>query len=208
MNLVFLRHPLLSQFLDPTLWSLILTIGPDPWSGFSMAIIWVYFPVCVHWLNEDHSSYHEIGKIMGNVVRIEWGYSPEPVSAAAVKTSFSCSQLSNNGCSCVCDVVRFSNWLDSGLGNLTMCDVAFPFAIADIVMDTNTETNTDTITATNADLNANTMLWWGFYGKREADAYTIGQLAHGLPVANAYATGHPHNAGVITRVGYSGYGHG
>ena len=127
MNLVFLRHPLLSQFLDPTLWSLILTIGPDPWSGFSMAIIWVYFPVCVHWLNEDHSSYHEIGKIMGNVVRIEWGYSPEPVSAAAVKTSFSCSQLSNNGCSCVCDVVRLSNWLDSGLGNLTMCDVAFHF---------------------------------------------------------------------------------
>merc|ERR1711872_854519 len=42
----------------------------------------------------------------------------------------------------------------------------------------------------------------GFYGKREADAdsdaYTIGQVAHGLPVANAYATGHPHNVGVIT----------
>merc|ERR1711962_1933972 len=50
----------------------------------------------------------------------------------------------------------------------------------------------------------------GFYGKREADsdseAYTIGQVAHGLPVANAYATGHPHNVGVITGVGYSGYG--
>merc|ERR1739838_155910 len=32
----------------------------------------------------------------------------------------------------------------------------------------------------------------GHYGKREAeadsDAYTIGQVAHGLPVANAYAT--------------------
>merc|ERR1711928_250119 len=47
----------------------------------------------------------------------------------------------------------------------------------------------------------------GFYGKREADAYTIGQVALGLPLANAYATGHPHNAGVITGVGYSGYGH-
>merc|ERR1712098_726672 len=48
----------------------------------------------------------------------------------------------------------------------------------------------------------------GFYGKREADsdAYTIGQVAYGLPVANAYATGHPHNVGVITGVGYSGYG--
>merc|ERR1719370_1426996 len=46
----------------------------------------------------------------------------------------------------------------------------------------------------------------GFYGKREADsdAYTIGQVAYGLPVANAYATGHPHNVGVITGVGYSG----
>merc|ERR1712033_126629 len=50
----------------------------------------------------------------------------------------------------------------------------------------------------------------GFYGKREADsdAYTIGQVAYGLPVANAYATGHPHNVGVVTGVGYSGYGHG
>ena len=75
-------------------------------------------------------------------------------------------------------------------------------------MDTNTETNTDTITATNADLNANTMLWWVFYGKREADAYTIGQVVHGLPLANAYATGHPHNVGLVTGVGYSGYGHG
>merc|ERR1712241_832200 len=43
-----------------------------------------------------------------------------------------------------------------------------------------------------------------FYGKREAeadsdaDAYTIGQVAAGLPVHNAYATGHPHNVGVVT----------
>merc|ERR1712227_227529 len=43
------------------------------------------------------------------------------------------------------------------------------------------------------------------YGKREADAYTIGQVAHGLPLANAFATGHPHNVGVVTGVGY---GHG
>merc|ERR1712105_185558 len=45
----------------------------------------------------------------------------------------------------------------------------------------------------------------GHYGKREADsdAYTIGQIAYGLPQANAYATGHPHNVGVIT--GYGGY---
>merc|ERR1712080_177654 len=48
----------------------------------------------------------------------------------------------------------------------------------------------------------------GYYGKREADsdAYTIGQVAYGLPVHNAYATGHPHNVGVVTGVGYSGYG--
>merc|ERR1712212_1452762 len=41
-----------------------------------------------------------------------------------------------------------------------------------------------------------------FHGKREADsdadAYTIGQVAAGLPVHNAYATGHPHNVGVVT----------
>merc|ERR1711894_555364 len=40
-----------------------------------------------------------------------------------------------------------------------------------------------------------------YYGKREADsdadAYTIGQVAAGLPVHNAYATGHPHNVGVV-----------
>merc|ERR1711909_176515 len=49
----------------------------------------------------------------------------------------------------------------------------------------------------------------GHYGKREADsdAYTIGQIAYGLPQANAYATGHPHNVGVITGYGgYAGYG--
>merc|ERR1712240_523935 len=45
----------------------------------------------------------------------------------------------------------------------------------------------------------------------EADAYTFGQIAYGLPQANAYATGHPHNVGVITGVDYghglvSGYG--
>ena len=57
------------------------------------------------------------------------------------------------------------------------------------------------------------------HGKREAeaeaDAYTIGQVAHGLPVANAYATGHGHNVGVVTGTtyaapayaGYAGVGH-
>merc|ERR1712003_346487 len=41
-----------------------------------------------------------------------------------------------------------------------------------------------------------------YYGKREAeaDAYTLGQVAAGLPVHNAYATGHPHNVGVLTHV--------
>merc|ERR1719369_1025798 len=42
------------------------------------------------------------------------------------------------------------------------------------------------------------------YGKREADAeaepYTMGQVYAGLPVANAIATGHPHNVGVITNM--------
>merc|ERR1712179_426590 len=47
--------------------------------------------------------------------------------------------------------------------------------------------------------------------KADADAYTFGQIAYGLPQANAYATGHPHNVGVVTRVDYghgrvSGYG--
>merc|ERR1712212_1231219 len=51
----------------------------------------------------------------------------------------------------------------------------------------------------------------GYYGKREAEsnakseAYTIAQIHHGLPVHNAYATGHPHNVGIITGVDY-GYG--
>merc|ERR1711931_480323 len=44
-------------------------------------------------------------------------------------------------------------------------------------------------------------------GKREADsdadAYTIGQVAAGLPIHNAYATGHPHNVGVVTGTTYS-----
>merc|ERR1711939_386892 len=47
---------------------------------------------------------------------------------------------------------------------------------------------------------------YGVYGKREAepeaDAYTIGQVAYGLPVHNAIATGHAHNVGVVTGYGY------
>merc|ERR1712055_56625 len=39
----------------------------------------------------------------------------------------------------------------------------------------------------------------------DPEAYTIGQVALGHPVVNAYATGHPHNVGVVTGVGYSGY---
>merc|ERR1711894_17787 len=46
-----------------------------------------------------------------------------------------------------------------------------------------------------------------YYGKCEADsdadAYTIGQVAAGRPVHNAYATGHPHNVGVVTGTTYS-----
>merc|ERR1711970_1156789 len=50
-----------------------------------------------------------------------------------------------------------------------------------------------------------------YYGKREAEAepeaeaeaYTIGQVAAGLPVANAYATGHAHNVGVVTGTTYA-----
>ena len=45
-----------------------------------------------------------------------------------------------------------------------------------------------------------------YIGKRsadsEADAYTLGQVAAGLPLANAYATGHAHNAGYINHVSY------
>merc|ERR1712036_18607 len=41
-----------------------------------------------------------------------------------------------------------------------------------------------------------------FIAKREAeaeaDAYTPAQVAHGLPLANAVATGHAHNAGHVT----------
>merc|ERR1712105_11642 len=45
--------------------------------------------------------------------------------------------------------------------------------------------------------------------KGDSEAYTLGQVAYGLPAANAYATGHPHNVGVVTGVGYSGfYGYG
>merc|ERR1712032_195442 len=48
-----------------------------------------------------------------------------------------------------------------------------------------------------------------YYGKREAEAepYTIGQVYAGLPVANAYATGHAHNVGYTTNVGYSHVGY-
>merc|ERR1712042_230383 len=44
----------------------------------------------------------------------------------------------------------------------------------------------------------------GYYGKRDADAdaYTLGQVYAGLPVHNAYATGHPHNVGYVSHVSY------
>merc|ERR1712055_1004950 len=54
---------------------------------------------------------------------------------------------------------------------------------------------------------------YGLHGKREAEAeaepYTIGQVAHGLPIHNAYATGHPHNVGFTNYIshGYGGYPH-
>ena len=43
-----------------------------------------------------------------------------------------------------------------------------------------------------------------YYGKRSADAkaYTPYQVAAGLPVANAYATGHPHNVGYVAYTSY------
>merc|ERR1711981_54594 len=56
---------------------------------------------------------------------------------------------------------------------------------------------------------ARTYGYSGYYGKREAeaepeaDAYPIGQVAAGLPVANAYATGHAHNVGVVTGTTYA-----
>merc|ERR1711885_123989 len=48
-----------------------------------------------------------------------------------------------------------------------------------------------------------------YYGKREAeaDAYTLGQVYAGLPAHNAYATGHPHNVGVVTGVSNGVYAH-
>merc|ERR1711915_955289 len=39
----------------------------------------------------------------------------------------------------------------------------------------------------------------------DSDAYTIGQVAAGLPLANAIATGHAHNPGVITHAAYPAY---
>ena len=48
------------------------------------------------------------------------------------------------------------------------------------------------------------------YGKREAEAapYTHYQIAAGLPIADAWATGHPHNVGYIayTSSSYPSYG--
>merc|ERR1712156_1007552 len=45
---------------------------------------------------------------------------------------------------------------------------------------------------------------YSYYGKRSADAeaYTPYQVAAGHHVADAYATGHPHNVGVVTGVSY------
>merc|ERR1711874_94091 len=42
------------------------------------------------------------------------------------------------------------------------------------------------------------------YAKRDAEAepYTISQVFHGLPVADAYATGHSHNVGYIAYTSY------
>merc|ERR1712083_902030 len=44
-----------------------------------------------------------------------------------------------------------------------------------------------------------------YYGKREAEAapYTPSQVAAGVPVADALATGHPHNVGYIAYTSYS-----
>merc|ERR1712106_914995 len=50
----------------------------------------------------------------------------------------------------------------------------------------------------------------GYYGKRDAEPYTIGQVARGLPIAQAIASGRAHNVGVVTGVSYGhglGYGH-
>merc|ERR1719357_156827 len=48
--------------------------------------------------------------------------------------------------------------------------------------------------------------WWLLW-KREAEPYTIGQVAAGLPIHNAFATGHPHNVGVVAGYGYGYYGY-
>merc|ERR1712071_9395 len=40
-------------------------------------------------------------------------------------------------------------------------------------------------------------------GDSDADAYTIAQVAAGLPVHNAIATGHAHNVGVVTGTTYA-----
>merc|ERR1712179_636004 len=44
-------------------------------------------------------------------------------------------------------------------------------------------------------------------GEADAEAYTVHQVAAGLPVHNAYATGHPHNVGVVTGVSHGVYAH-
>jgi len=58
---------------------------------------------------------------------------------------------------------------------------------------------------------SNLGLGLGYHGiykreaEAEADAYTLAQVALGKPIADAYATGHPHNVGVVTGVSASGY---
>merc|ERR1712029_745566 len=46
----------------------------------------------------------------------------------------------------------------------------------------------------------------GYYGKRDAEPWTLGQVAAGLPLHNAALDGRLHNPGVITHVSHSGYG--
>merc|ERR1712227_1031687 len=46
----------------------------------------------------------------------------------------------------------------------------------------------------------------GYYGKRDAEPWTIGQVAAGLPLHNAALDGRLHNPGVITRVSYGHHG--
>ena len=47
------------------------------------------------------------------------------------------------------------------------------------------------------------------YGKKEAEAapYTPYQVAAGLPIADAFATGHPHNVGYIAYTSYPSTGY-